>query len=501
MSAGYILAIDQGTTNTKGMLVSREGQPVFRASAAVKVSSPRAGWVEQDAVELWNSVLSVTKECLAAAERGEGRVEGIAISNQRETVVAWDRTTSTPVAPAVLWQCRRSAAICEELAADHCEAMLRERTGLGIDPLFSASKMRWLLENVAGLRERAAAGEICFGTVDSWLIWMLTQGKHHACDVSNASRTQLLNLDATDWDADLLKLFGVPRAALPVVRTSSGDFGECSGVDGLRGIPIVSAMGDSHAAMAGHACFSPGSVKATYGTGSSLMTLLPRLSRSRENSGLAATIAWSLPGVGVQYALEGNISMAGSAVQWVGEFLGLADPVNDAVALAASVSDSDGVCFVPAMLGLGAPHWDSVARGTVTGLGRTSRAGHLARAALEAIAFQVRDVLTAMVEESGCDLSELHVDGGATRNDGLMQFQADILGRSVVRSGHEDLSALGAAWFGGMTLGWWNTLADLTKLQPGAETFHPRMEAAEAEARCAQWELAVRRARLREVQA
>jgi glycerol kinase len=231
------------------------------------------------------------------------------------------------------------------------------------------------------------------------------------------------------------------------------------------------------------------------------MTLLPRLPGSRENSKLAATIAWGLPGVGVQYALEGNISMAGSAVQWVGEFLGLADPVNDAVTLAASVSGSEGVCFVPAMLGLGAPYWDSVARGTVSGLGRTSSAGHLARAALEAIAFQVRDVLTTMVEESGCDLPALHVDGGATRNDGLMQFQADILGRPVVRSGHEDLSALGAAWFGGMTLGWWSTLADLTELQSGEDTFHSRMEPAESEARCAQWKLAVRRARLREVEA
>lgn len=501
MSADYILAIDQGTTNTKGLLVGRRGQPVFRTSVPVKVSSPRAGWVEQDAVELWKSVVAVVRECLAWTAQSHGSVDGVAISNQRETVVAWQRTTSTPVAPAILWQCRRSAAICEQLAADHREPMLRERTGLGVDPLFSASKIQWLLENVSGLREQASAGDVCFGTIDSWLIWMLTEGKEHACDVSNASRTQLLNLESADWDEELLALFEVPRAVLPAVKMSSGVFGECSGIEGLRGVPIVSAMGDSHAAMAGHACFSPGSVKATYGTGSSLMTLLPRLPRLREKSKLATTIAWGLPIADVQYALEGNVSMTGSAVQWVGEFLGLGDPVNDAVALAGTVKDSGGVYFVPAMLGLGAPYWDSVARGTVTGLGRTSRAGHLALAALEAIAFQVRDVLTAMVEESGCNLPALHVDGGATRNDALMQFQADIIGRPVVRSGHEDLSALGTAWFGGLTLGWWSTLADLVELQPEADTFYPRMQTAEAEARYAEWKVAVQRARLREVQA
>jgi glycerol kinase len=501
VSAGYILAIDQGTTNTKGMLVGREGQPVFRASVPVKVSSPRIGWVEQDAVELWNSVVSVINECLAWAGQTQGRVDGVAISNQRETVVAWQRTSSTPVAPAVLWQCRRSAAICEELAADHREPMLRERTGLGIDPLFSASKIRWLLENVPGLRAQATAGDVCFGTIDSWLIWMLTLGKQHVCDASNASRTQLLNLESAEWDEDLLALFEVPRAALPVVKTSSGIFGECSGIEGLRGVPIVSAMGDSHAAMAGHACFRPGSVKATYGTGSSLMTLLPRLPQSRGQSKLAITIAWGLSRTGAQYALEGNISMTGSAVQWVGEFLGLADPVNDTVARAATVGDSGGVYFVPAMLGLGAPYWDSAARGTVTGLGRTSRAGHLALAAIEAIAFQIKDVLTAMVEESGYDLPALHVDGGATRNDGLMQFQADILGRPVIRSGHEDLSALGTAWFGGLTLGWWNTFADLAELQVQTEEFYPRMDRTEAETRYAEWKLAVQRARLKEAQA
>jgi glycerol kinase len=384
------------------------------------------------------------------------------------------------------------------LKAHNDEPMLLERTGLGIDPLFSASKMQWLLENVPGMREQASAGEICFGTVDSWLIWKLTNGTVHACDVSNASRTQLLNLQTTEWDDQLLALFGIPRAVLPTVRPSSNLFGECSGLHELRNVPLVSAIGDSHAAMVGQGCFVAGAVKATYGTGSSLMTLLPEFPETARQSKLATTIAWGISGVGVQYALEGNISMAGSAVQWVGEFLGLADPVADSANLAASVGDSDGLFFVPAMVGLGAPHWDNRARGTITGLGRTSRAAHLARAAIEAIAFQVRDVLCAMVDESHYDLPLLRADGGATRNDGLMQFQADILGRPVVRSGLEDLSALGAARLGGLTLGWWRSLADLAALPSQTTTFSPRMQSQEREDRYLGWKLAVQRTRLQE---
>jgi glycerol kinase len=379
--------------------------------------------------------------------------------------------------------------------------MLRERTGLGIDPLFSASKMQWLLQNAPGLREQASKGDICFGTIDSWLIWMLTQGSHHVCDISNASRTQLLNLKSGSWDDELLALFGVPRAALPVVRMSSGILGECAGIEGLIGVPIVSAMGDSHAAMVGHACFGPGTVKATYGTGSSLMTLLPGAPQSRGESKLATTVAWGLPASGIQYALEGNVSMAGSAVQWVGEFLGLADPVADAIALAATVNDSGGVVFVPAMVGLGAPYWDTSARGTISGLGRSSRAAQLAFAAIEAIAFQVADVFHAMVDESGCDLPALHADGGATHNDELMQFQADILRCPVVRSGHADLSALGVAWFGGLSLGWWDKPADLVDLPTATQTFYPQMESSLAATRYADWKLAVKRARLGEAQA
>ena len=499
MSSGWILAIDQGTTNTKALLVGRDGQPVFRTSVPLIIQAPHPGWVEQDAVALWQSVLNAVQTCLSWAAQNDGRVEGVSISNQRETVVAWRRSDGRPVTPAILWQCRRSGPLCDKLRADGREPMLRELTGLGIDPLFSASKMQWLLENLPGLRDQAAAGDICFGTVDSWLIWMLTQGATHACDVSNASRTQLLNLRTAGWDPELLALFGIPSVALPKVQSSSCVFGLCSGIDGLQDTPIVSAMGDSHAAAAGHACFAPGTVKATCGTGSSLMSLLPRLPNLQANSRLATTIAWRIAGDPVQYALEGNISMSGAAVQWVGEFLGLPNPIDDAVALAASVTDSNGVYFVPAMVGLGAPHWDSEARGNISGLNRTSRAPHLALAAVESIAFQIADVFHAMAQEAG-DLPTLHTDGGAARNDWLMQFQADVLERPVIRSDHEDLSALGAAWLGGLSLGWWHSLADLDDVAIQTTTFQPGPLSRTRSARYSEWQLAVLRARLREVQ-
>jgi glycerol kinase len=502
MSAGWVLAIDQGTTNTKALLVGRDGQPVFRASIPLRVTSTSRGWVEQDALELWKSVASVVQTCLEWATDKPGKIEGIAISNQRETVVAWDRSTGEPLVPAILWQCRRSAEICDALRAEGHAALLRERTGLAIDPLFSASKMRWMLEAIDGLRTRAELGEVCFGTMDSWLIWKLTDGDVFACDVSNASRTQLLNLKTLDWDDELLQLFGVPRVALPRVSPSSGRFGLCKVIDGLRDVPIVSAMGDSHAAMAGHASFEPGTVKATYGTGSSLMTLLPGLPCIVETNAVATTVAWGSRVRGsliAQYALEGNISMTGAGVQWVGDFLGLSDSVNDTIALAETVIDSEGVYFVPAMVGLAAPHWDTAARGTVAGLSHASRAAHLARAAVEAIAFQVRDVFVAMEVQAGCELPVLHADGGAARNNWLMQFQADILRRPVVRSGCEDLSALGAAWFGGLALSWWRSTDEFAAIQPETQTFAPRMSDAEGERRCAGWQLAVERACLHEV--
>jgi glycerol kinase len=488
-----ILAIDQGTTNTKALLVDGEGRPRARASVAMPVTTRNSNWVEQDPEEIWRSVLESVSECLK--QRPEVAVAGIAISNQRETVVAWERKTRRLLAPAIVWQCRRSEEICERLRTDGLTEMLRERTGLTIDTLFSASKMSWLLENVSGLRGRAEAGEVCFGTVDSWLIARLTEGRVFACDASNASRTMLLNLDLCAWDEELLQTFGVPRVALPEVRDSSGCFGRCSGIERLKDVPIVSAMGDSHAAMAGHGSYVPGTVKATYGTGSSLMTLLP--GRRNPVEGLATTIAWRLNGA-TQYALEGNIPMTGAGVAWVGEFLGLSEPVAEGARLASEVATSEGVFFVPAMSGLGAPHWDGRAQGCLSGLTRTSRAAHMARAALEAIAFQVRDVFDAMADGTNCELATLRADGGATRNDVLMQFQADVLGRPVLRSGLEDLSAIGAAWFGGLAMGWWKSKEDLERLPHETRSFTPQMDSAESERLYAGWQTAVRRARLRE---
>jgi glycerol kinase len=491
-SRGLLLAIDQGTTNTKAVLVGRDGRPVFVASAAVSVMHPRSDWVEQDPKALWASVEQAVTECVKVA--GQQGIAAVGIANQRETVVAWDRATGEPLAPAIVWQCRRSAEICARLEKSGVGEMIRSRTGLGIDPLFSASKMSWMLENVSGLRERAEAGEICFGTVDSWLIWKLTAGHVYACDASNASRTQLLNLESGRWDAELLRLFDVPRVALPEVRDSSGSFGECVGIAGLKGAPILSAMGDSNAALAAHGAHTPGTVKATYGTGSSVMTLLPQFSGAEH--GVSTTIAWRVKGQ-TQFALEGNVSMTGSAVRWVGEFLGLPKATEDAVRLAATVEDSGGVYFVPAMVGLGAPHWDTEVRGALIGLGRDSKSGQMARAAIEAIAFQIRDVLEAMEMVAGNELTALRADGGVTRNDLLMQFQADVLGRVVMRSETEELSALGAAWIAGLELGWWDSVKEFELLAGEPVMFVPNMVTEERERRYGGWKVAVAKARYR----
>jgi len=493
VTSGYILAIDQGTTNTKAVLVDRTGRPIFKTSEPVGVSSPQPDWVEQDAMEVWHSVRRTMEKCLSHIF--PVKPDGIGISNQRETVVAWDRATGKPLAPAVVWQCRRSVQLCERLQAEGLSPLLRERTGLAVDPLFSASKLAWLLENVPGLRPRAEAGEVCFGTVDSWLIWNLSGGKVHATDFSNASRTQLLNIRAGSWDDELLSVFRVPRQTLPSLVSSSSLIAETVAMGGLpAGIPIASAIGDSHAALAGHASFKPGTVKATYGTGSSLMTLVTTPQTSGD--ALATTIAWRIDAT-TQYALEGNISMSGAAIQWLGEFLELADPVADVVRLAESAGNSGELYFVPAMVGLGAPFWDSSVRGAIFGLGRTSTLAQLACAAVESIAFQVRDVFDAMERAAGCSLPVLHADGGASLNDTLMQFQADLLGRPVMRSTCPDLSALGAAWLAGLALGYWNSLSALEDLQIESNLFKPRWPESEREPRYLGWRLAVARARHR----
>jgi len=488
MPDGLLLSIDQGTTNTKALLVDRSGQLVFRCAQAVPLSVSPEGFVEQDAGALWESVRTVIQSSAAFAAATNRKIEAIAISNQRETSVAWHSKTQEPLANAVSWQCGRGAAVCDRLAS-HADD-LRNRTGLPLAPLISASKWAWLLENNARVRDAAAAGALRLGTVDAWLMSKLTGGTAHATDLTNASRTGLLDLSTLAWDRDLAKLFGIPPAALPVLNPSSGFFGACRGIAEVEGVPILSAIGDSHAAMFGHGNYAAGAIKSTYGTGSSLMALTPRL--APDTLALARTIAWSI-GNTTQFALEGNIAMTGSALQWVGEFLRLPEPAQAAAALAASVPDAAGVYFVPAMVGLGAPHWNAEARGAISGLGRAQSSAHLARAAIDAIAFQVADVFFAMEKAASMKFAELRADGGATRNQSLMQFQADILGRGVLRSKDEELSALGAAWLAGLALGWWKSLDELSALPRPQDRFTPQMSGDDRKRLYRGWSDAVRR--------
>ncbi len=494
MPAGMILAIDQGTTNTKALLVDRQGIPVFRASAPVSLNQSSRGFLEQDPLLLWESVLNTTEECVAYASAAGAAIEAIGISNQRETAVAWNAMTGLPVANAVSWQCGRGADICERLASQSEEFghWFRARTGLPLAPLVSASKWAWMGENESCIQALAAENRLRFGTVDSWLIHQLTRGAVHATDFSNASRTGLLNLASLTWDLELLESFGIPRDAMPSLQSSAGAFGTCTAIPALDGIPVLSAIGDSHAAMFGHGCYAPGTVKATYGTGSSLMALTSTL--IADTCALARTIAWAIDGT-VQFALEGNIPMTGAAIQWVGEFLHLPNPAADAARLAAAMETSEGVYFVPAMVGLGAPYWDAHARGAIYGLGRSHTSAHLARAALDAIAYQVADVFFTMEQAIGAPIRELHTDGGATRNQSLMQFQADILGRTVLRSANEELSALGAAWLAGLELGWWNSLEELACLPRTEDVFSPAMNDGDRARLYGGWSDAVRRAR------
>jgi glycerol kinase len=491
LTDAWILAIDQGTTSTKALLVDREGQSVYRASAPLELLQPQAGRMEQDPLALWQSVCRVAGECAAhAASHGAG-IAGLALSNQRETALLW-RRTGEPVGNAISWQCRRSASVCARLRGS--ASSLQSIAGLPLDPLLSATKWAWVFDQRPELCSLAAAGELHLGTVDAWILYKLTGGCLHATDHTNASRTALLSLESLAWDDELLKVFGIPRAALPEVKPSSSVFGECSAMRALAGVPVVAAVGDSHAAFVGHGTYAPGTVKATYGTGSSLMMLTSGL--VAEAKQLARTVAWSEPG-GARYALEGNIAMSGAALQWVGEFLGSSRPVEDAAALAASVDGAAGLILVPAMVGLGAPHWDQAARGIVANLERSHTAAHLARAALDAIAFQVADVLEAMEDTAGLKLPVLLADGGATCNRALMQMQADVIGRPVHRSAQKDLSARGAALLAGMALGWWKSHNDWATLPKTVEVFEPRMHAGRREQLRAGWRLAVRRARLR----
>jgi glycerol kinase len=486
MPADVLLAIDQGTTNTKAILVNACGQILSRASCSPQISYPQPGWVEQDPSRIWETVAEAIADCLRQVDYPA--LAGVSVTNQRETVLAWEKSTGKPLGPAIVWQCHRTVPFCQALRERGLEGPIRQRTGLTIDPMFSGSKMRWLLDHLDDGYARAERGEIQLGTVDSWILWNLTG--RHATDLTNASRTQLLNLQTREWDETLLGWFGVPRAALPEIKRSDAVFGETLAVAGLSaGIPVAGVLGDSHAALFGHAGFRPGSVKATYGTGSSLMT--PTASPVFSQSGLSTTIAWGREET--TYALEGNIYSTGAAVKWLGQVLGLEDPGNGVEALASQVSDSAGVAFVPAFVGLGAPHWNERARGLVTGITAGTTAPHLARATLEAIAFQVRDVFDVMSAEAGAPLDCLLADGGASRNDLLMQLQADVLGVPVVRNLSTDLSALGAAFLGGLALGLWASPQELVSLPRSEDRFEPRISAEQRSERYATWRAAVRR--------
>jgi glycerol kinase len=490
----YILAVDQGTTNAKAVAMTEDGAVVARASRTVEVAFPKPGWVQQDAGHLWQSVLDAARDCIAQA--GGAAPIAVGVTNQRESVLVWERATGRPLGPCITWQCRRTAEICERLRADGAEPIVVRKTGLTLDPLFSATKVRWLLNEIPRGDARAARGELCAGTVDSWVVWNLSGGSVHACDATNASRTLLCDLATRAWDDELLALFGIPREVLPSIRPSSGIVGTTRPTQGLPGdVPIASLIGDSHAALFGHAAFHPGAVKATYGTGSSLMTATPSLAFAPE---LSSTIAWAFSD-GVQYALEGNITDTGGAVDWIGRLLGSDQPDALVASLAATVDTNGGVYLVPAFAGLGAPHWDDRARGVLCGLTRSAGRAHVARAALESIACQVRDVFDVMTRALDVGTPMLLADGGASRNDQLMQLQADVLDRPVIRNRSTDLSAAGAAWLAGLAIGFWKSCEQLEQLPRALDRFEPRMPAGERQQLLSGWREAVARARSRSV--
>ncbi len=485
-----VLAIDQGTTGTTCLVIDDRGVVLGRAYAEFEQHFPQAGWVEHDAQEIWEVTLRAARMALAAAEV---RPSAIGITNQRETVVVWDRATGEPVHRAIVWQDRRTAARCRDLKAEGREGWVRERTGLVLDPYFSATKLEWLFREVPGLRERAEAGELAAGTIDSWLIWNLTGGRVHATDPTNASRTLLFNIDRLDWDDELLALFNVPRAVLPEVRPSSGDFGETSPELFGRPLPVAGVAGDQQAALFGQGGWAPGLAKNTYGTGAFLLLNTGR-ERVESRRGLLTTVACDARGAPA-YALEGSIFVAGAAVQWLRDALGIIAQAPESEALARAIESNDGVYFVPAFVGLGAPHWDAEARGTIVGLTRGTGRAHLARAALEAMAYATRDVLEAMESDAGIVAEELAVDGGAALNDWLMQFQADVIGRPVRRPRMVETTALGAAGLAGLATGVWPDAETFLEAQQEPRRFLPAMEESTRSALVLGWQRAIAAAR------
>lgn len=489
----FILALDQGTTSSRAILFDQDAIPIASAQRELTQYFPQSGWVEHDALEIWDCQAALITEVLAKACVSLTDVAAIGIANQRETTVLWDRNTSRPVARAIVWQDRRTTTQCAQLRSAGHEPEIAHRTGLLLDPYFSATKLAWLLEHVPGARARAERGELAFGTIDSWLAWQLTGGKRHVTDATNASRTLLFNLHTCEWDPVLLELFGIPYACLPqVIPTAARVATDLTANLAGHEVPLAAVVGDQQAALFGQTCFKPGMAKNTYGTGCfALMNTGTRPLHSQHR--LLTTIAWKC--ADTRYALEGSVFVAGAVVQWLRDALGIIERAADVEALATSVVDSDGVYLVPAFAGLGSPHWDPHARGVIVGLSRGSTRAHIARAALESIAFQSAELLAAMQRDAEQPLIELRVDGGATANNFLMQFQADLLGVAVLRPKVTETTALGAAYLAGLAVGFWGSLEDVARNWKVERCFEPRMSRDEAERKLARWAQAVERSR------
>ncbi len=495
MKDGYILAIDQGTTGTKVLVFDWEGDARGQAYAEFTQHYPRPGWVEHDAEEIWAVTIGLVAEALARSGVSASEVRGIGITNQRETSVLWERETGTPVARAIVWQDRRTAGLCDELKAHGLGELFRRKTGLVVDAYFSGTKIRWLLDNTEGLRERARRGEIAFGTIDSWLVWKLTGGRAHVTDYSNASRTLLYNIHDLGWDAELLEILDVPEEILPTVAPSAHVYGHTDPAAFFgAAVPVAGIAGDQQAALFGQACYGEGLAKNTYGTGSFIL-LNTGCEAVTNCEDLLTTIAWGIEGEPVEYALEGAVFITGAAVQWLRDGLQIIKSAAETEALAQSVESNAGVYFVPALTGLGAPHWDAYARGTITGLTRGTTRAHLVRATLESICYQTRDVVEAMQRASGVRLRGIRADGGAVSNNFLMQFQADILNVPIAVPLITETTALGAAYLAGLAVGFWSSREELDAKWKVARRYEPRMSEAERERLYTRWLKAVERAR------
>lgn len=488
----YVMALDQGTTSSRAIIFNHEGEIIQVAQKEFTQYYPKPGWVEHDPMEIWGTQSGVLREVLETAGIRPDEIAAIGITNQRETTVVWDKNTGKPIYNAIVWQCRRTANICDELKAKGLEDYIRENTGLVIDAYFSGTKIKWILDNVEGAREKAEKGELLFGNMDTWLIWNLTRGKVHVTDYSNASRTMIYNIKELKWDEKMLEELGIPAAMLPEVRPSSEIYGvtDPQTLGGAK-IPISGIAGDQQAALFGQACFEPGMAKNTYGTGCFMLMNTGEEAVTSKN-GLLTTIAWGVDGM-VEYALEGSIFVAGAVIQWLRDELHLITHAKDSEYFASQEKDNNGVYLVPAFVGLGAPYWDMYARGTIVGLTRGANKNHIIRAALESIAYQTRDVLEAMQEDSGIDLQDLRVDGGAVANNFLMQFQSDILGVPVHRPEIIETTALGAAYLAGLAVGFWSDKEEITKRWSVDRVFETEMEDEEREKLYKGWKKAVER--------